>query len=157
MVRLLQEFPIILVQFVLVRVSIPAQNIKLGRKGFIHLTFPHCCSSPKEVRTGTQTGQEAGADAEAMEGMFLTCLLPLACFCIEPRTTSLGMVPPEMSPPTLDQKMPYSWISWRHFLIFCDKSSLCQVDTQNQPVHLSCIFYIECSFFRIVSCVLSLN
>jgi hypothetical protein len=29
----------------------------------------------KEVRTGTQAGQEAGADAEAMEGCFL-----LACF-----------------------------------------------------------------------------
>jgi hypothetical protein len=29
----------------------------------------------KEVRTGTQTGQEAGADAVAMEGCFL-----LACF-----------------------------------------------------------------------------
>jgi hypothetical protein len=29
----------------------------------------------KEVRTGTQTGQEAGADAEAMEGCSL-----LACF-----------------------------------------------------------------------------
>jgi hypothetical protein len=29
----------------------------------------------KEVRTGTQTGQEAGADAEAMEGCYL-----LACF-----------------------------------------------------------------------------
>jgi hypothetical protein len=35
--------------------------------------------------------------------------------------------------------MPYSWISWRPFLkggsILCDNSSLCQVDTQNQPVH----------------------
>jgi len=39
----------------------------LGRKGFIRLTLPHCCSSPKEVRTGTQAGQEAGADAEVME------------------------------------------------------------------------------------------
>jgi hypothetical protein len=47
----------------------------LGRKGFIQLTLPHCCSSSKEVRTGTQTGQEAGADAEAMEGCSL-----LACF-----------------------------------------------------------------------------
>jgi hypothetical protein len=64
---------------VLVRVSIPAQTSrprsKLGRKGFIQLTLPHCCSSPKEVRTGTQAGQEAGADAEAMEGCSL-----LACF-----------------------------------------------------------------------------
>jgi hypothetical protein len=33
------------------------------------------CSSSKKVRTGTQGGQEAGADAEAMEGCFL-----LACF-----------------------------------------------------------------------------
>jgi hypothetical protein len=33
----------------------------------------------KEVRTGTQTGQEAGADAEAMEGCsLLACLLWLA-------------------------------------------------------------------------------
>jgi hypothetical protein len=62
---------------VLVRVSIFAQNImtKLDRKEFIQLTLPHCCPSPKEVRTGTQAGQEAGADAEAMEGCYL-----LACF-----------------------------------------------------------------------------
>jgi hypothetical protein len=44
-------------------------------KGFIQLTLPHCCSSPKEVRTGIQAGQEAGADAEVMEGCSL-----LACF-----------------------------------------------------------------------------
>jgi hypothetical protein len=48
---------------------------KLRRKGFIQLILPYCCSSPKEVRTGTQAGQEAGADAEAMEGCYL-----LACF-----------------------------------------------------------------------------
>jgi hypothetical protein len=42
---------------------------------FIQLIFLHCCLSLKEVRTGTQAGQEAGADAEAMEGCFL-----LACF-----------------------------------------------------------------------------
>jgi hypothetical protein len=47
----------------------------LGRKGFIQLTLPYCCLSPKEVRTGTQAGQEAGADTEAMEGYSL-----LACF-----------------------------------------------------------------------------
>ena len=64
---------------VLVRVSIPGQNImtkkQVGRKGFIQLTRPHCCSSPKDVRTGTQTGHEEGDDAEAMEGCSL-----LACF-----------------------------------------------------------------------------
>jgi hypothetical protein len=48
---------------------------KLGRKGFIQHTLSHCCSSPKEVRTGTQAGQEAGDDAKAMEGCYV-----LACF-----------------------------------------------------------------------------
>jgi hypothetical protein len=65
---------------VLVRVSIPVQTSwprsKLGRKGFIRLTLPYCCSSPKEVRTGTQAGQEAGAVAEAMEGCSLLACLP---------------------------------------------------------------------------------
>jgi hypothetical protein len=74
------------------RVSITAQiswpRNKLGRKGFIQLTLPHCCSLPKEVKTGTQTGQEAETDAEAMKGCyFLACS---ACFLIEPRTTSPG-------------------------------------------------------------------
>jgi hypothetical protein len=49
---------------------------KLGRKGFIQLTFPNCCSSPKEVTTGTQASQEAGADAEAMEGCYLLASFP---------------------------------------------------------------------------------
>jgi hypothetical protein len=35
--------------------------------------------------------------------------------------------------------MPYSWVSWRHFLeggsFLCGNSSLSQVDTPNQPVH----------------------
>jgi hypothetical protein len=52
-----------------------------GKKGSIQLTFLHCCSSPKEVRTETQADQEAGAEAEAKGvgvGMLLTGLLPLA-------------------------------------------------------------------------------
>jgi hypothetical protein len=40
---------------------------QMERKGFIQLTFPHCCSSLKEVRTVNQAGQGAEADAEAME------------------------------------------------------------------------------------------
>jgi hypothetical protein len=74
---------------VLVKVSIPAQTSlpgsKLGRKGFIQLTLLYCCSSPKEVRTGTQAGQEAGADEEAMEGCSL-----LACFHITPTITQFS-------------------------------------------------------------------
>jgi hypothetical protein len=51
------------------------QEASLGGKNLFSLHFPHCCSSPKEVRTRTQAGQEAGADEEAMEGCYL-----LACF-----------------------------------------------------------------------------
>jgi hypothetical protein len=36
---------------------------QVGKKGFIQLILPYCCSPPKEVRTGTQAGQEARADA----------------------------------------------------------------------------------------------
>jgi len=42
------------------------------------------------------SGQEAGADAETMEGCYL--LACSACFLIEPRTTSPGMAPPTMGP-----------------------------------------------------------
>jgi hypothetical protein len=53
--------------------------------------------------------------------MLLTGLFPLACSAcslIEPKTTSSGMTPPTIGPPSLitNWEMPYSWISWRHFL-----------------------------------------
>jgi len=78
--------------------------------------------------------------------MLLTGLLPLpcsACFLIEPRTTSPGTAPSTTSwvlPPwSLVEKMPYSWVSGRHFLkggsFLCDNSSSCQVDKRNQPAH----------------------
>jgi hypothetical protein len=43
---------------------------------FIQLILPHCYSSPKEVRTGIQAGQEAEAEAEAMEGCYLLTCIP---------------------------------------------------------------------------------
>jgi hypothetical protein len=49
----------------------------------------------KEVRTGTKAGQEAGADAEAMEGCYL-----LACFLIEPKTTNQPRVGTTYSGPS---------------------------------------------------------
>ena len=128
---------------VLVRISITAQTLwprsKLGRKGFIQLTLPHCCSLPKEVRTGTQVGQKAGADAEAME----RCSL-LACFpwLAQPALRTELRLPAQrwhhpqgaLSPWSLIEKMPYSWISWRHFpnwsSFLCDNSS-CVKLTQN--------------------------
>jgi hypothetical protein len=50
----------------------------------------------KEVRTGTQAGQEAGADAEAMEGCSYWLASPglLSLLSYRTRTTSPEMVPP---------------------------------------------------------------
>jgi hypothetical protein len=64
---------------VLVRVSIPGQNImtkkQVGEKRVYSVYISILLFITKEVRTGTQAGQEAGADAEVMEGCSL-----LACF-----------------------------------------------------------------------------
>ena len=107
------------------RVSIPAQTSwprsKLGRKGFIQLTHPYCCSSLKEVSTGNQADQKAGADAEAIEGWSLLAYFPGLLSLLSYRTqdyqprdgpTHNGPFPPW----SLIEKMPYNWISWRHFL-----------------------------------------
>jgi hypothetical protein len=49
---------------------------QVGEERVYSVTLPYCLLFiTKEVRTGTQAGQEAEADAEAMEGCSL-----LACF-----------------------------------------------------------------------------
>ena len=99
----------------------------------------------KEVRTGTHVGQEleAGANAEAMEvSCLLACFPWLAqlAFLLNPGPPAQGWHHPHLHHWSLIEKMPYSYISWRHFLkgssFLCDNSSLCQVDTQNQPGQL---------------------
>ena len=69
----------------------------MGKKGFIQLTLPHCCSSSKEFRTGTQAGQEAGADSEAMEGCSVlagfVCQLDTG-WSYHKNGASVGEVPP---------------------------------------------------------------
>ena len=64
---------------VLVRVSIPGQNImtkkQVGEKIVYSAYTSILLFMTEEVRTGTHSGQEAGADAEAMEGCSL-----LPCF-----------------------------------------------------------------------------
>jgi len=46
---------------------------------------------------------------------------------------------------SLVEKMPYSWLSWisSREAPFCDNSSMCQVDTQNQPVQCVCVYMSE--------------
>ena len=55
----------------------------------------------KELRTGTQAGQEAGADAEAMEGCSLLACFPglLSLLSDRTKTTSPETVPPTRGPP----------------------------------------------------------
>jgi hypothetical protein len=58
-----------------------------------HIAVHH----PKDVRTGTQAGQKAGADAEAMEGCSLLARfssLAQPALLIEPKIASPEMVPP---------------------------------------------------------------
>jgi hypothetical protein len=117
---------------------------------YLHIAVHHQRKSGQELTQGRNL--EAEADSEAME----ECLLPLpcsACFLIELRTTSTGMASSTMSwtlPPwSLIEKMPYSWISWRHFLkgssFLCDNSSLCQVDPKTSQ-HKVWILSLVCMF-----------
>ena len=83
--------------YVLVRVSIPWSNImtkkQVGEER-IYLAYTSILLFiTKEVRTGTQAGQEAGADAEAMEGCSL--LACSACSLIEPRLPALRWSQPQ--------------------------------------------------------------
>jgi hypothetical protein len=100
-----------------------------GRKWFNLLTAPGSSSLLKAVRAGTQAGQEPGGKSwcRGQRGMLLTELLLMAlsaCFLIEPRITSPGIVPPTMGwalpHQSLIKKMPYSLvynpILRRHFL-----------------------------------------
>jgi hypothetical protein len=118
------------------------QKRKLGRKGFIQLILPHCYSSPKEVRIGTQTGQGPGGRSWWYRGYAGCCFL--VCFTwlvIEPRKTSPGMAPSTMgwalSNWWIIMKVAYRCISWQRFLnwgsFFSDDFGLCQDNTQNQP------------------------
>ena len=124
----------------------PWSKNKLERRGLIWLTFPHCSLSMKEARTGTQARGKSWSKSHRWVLLTdLLCLAYSACFLIESRTTSPGITSHTMGRAlpawSLIEKMPDSWISWRHFLkgvsFLYDNSSLCQVDRQNQPLQCS--------------------
>lgn len=108
---------------VLVKISIAAKKhrdqSKLWRKGFLCLTLPYHSSSWREVRAGVQTRQELESRSwcRGHEWVLLTDLLFIACsayFLMEPRTTTLRMVPLTITwalpSQSLVRKMPYSWM-----------------------------------------------
>ena len=129
--------------FVLVRVFIPAQTSwprsKLGRKGFIQLICPHCCWSPKDA--GMELKQVRKQELmqrpwrDVPYWLASTGLLSLLSYRTQDYQPSDGPTHKGPSPPwSLIEKMPSSWISWKHFpnwsSFLCDNSSLCQVDTK---------------------------
>jgi hypothetical protein len=92
-------------------------------------------------------------------GMFLAGLLPLACSAcslIEPRLPAQGWHYPQgdLPPWSLIEKMPYIWISWRHFpnwsSFLCNNSSLCQVDTKLDSTLANMIFMFICPFVTVL-------
>jgi hypothetical protein len=125
---------------------------KRGGEGVIQLTRPHCLLF---ITKGSQDRNSHRAGTWEQEMMqrpwrvLLTGLLPMACsacFVIKPRTTSTGVAPPTMGWALLNrwliEKMPYSFISRRHFLnrdsFLSDDTSLCQVDTKPASTESMC-------------------
>jgi hypothetical protein len=74
------SFRCILKVSVLVRVSIPGQKRHdqeaVGEERVYSAYTSILLLSPKRVRTGTQAGQEAGADTEAKEGCYILASFP---------------------------------------------------------------------------------
>jgi hypothetical protein len=126
----------------------------------LYLTLPYYTLSPKEVRTWTHTVQEPGDRSwyRGHGGVLLTVLLPLACsdsLLIEDRTRggTLSMASPPLITNwenALQLDLMEAFPQWRHFFsrgsFLCD--NLCQVDTQNQLVHIcSCLGILICYFW----------
>jgi hypothetical protein len=107
---------------------------QLGRKGFIQLTFSTLPLFTKGSQHWNSSRSGSRSWCRGHGGMFFTGLLSLLSY--RTKTTSPEMVLPtrDLPPWSLIEKMPCSWISWRHFLTWssflCDNSSLCQVDTK---------------------------
>jgi hypothetical protein len=130
---------------------------KSGREGFIWLTFPCDSSSLKEVRTGTQSGQESRSRSwcRGDGGVLLTDLLSMACsacFLIESKTISPGVASSPMSrvPPqqSLIKKLPYRLayspilgrpgLNWGSLI--SDNSVSHQIDVKLSSTHLYSYF-----------------
>jgi hypothetical protein len=132
---------------VLVRVSIPGQNIMTKMQVGEERVYSAYTSTLLFITKGSQDRNSSRSGSRSWcrghGEMLFTGLLPLACLAcslIEPKTTSPEMVLPTrgLFPWSLIEKIPHSWISWRHFpnwsSFLCDNSSCVEL-TQNQPVH----------------------
>jgi hypothetical protein len=89
----------------------------MGRKGFIRLMLSYCCSSPR--KSGLELKQVRKQELmERWRDVPYWLASPGLHSVLSYRTkiTSPEMVPPTrgLSPFITNEKMPYSWISWRY-------------------------------------------
>jgi hypothetical protein len=88
-------------QIVLVRVSIPAQTSlarnKLGRKGFILLTLPYCCSSPRKSGLKLKQGMKQELMQRPWRDVLYWLASPGLLSLLSYRTQTIS---PEIVPPT---------------------------------------------------------
>jgi hypothetical protein len=94
---------------------------KLGRKGFIQLTLPYCSSSPRksglELKQVTKQELMQRPWRDVLYWLVSPGLLSLLSYRTQRLPAQRWSHPQGAFPPlSLIEKMPYSWISWRHFL-----------------------------------------
>ena len=139
-----------LYSLVLVRVSIPAQNIMNKKQVGEERVYSPYTSTLLFITKGSQNWNSHRVETRRQELMQkpwrdaaywlaspgLLRLLSYRTQELQPRDGTIQIEPSH--PWSLVEKMPYSWILWRSFLkggsFLCDNSSLWQIDTQNQPV-----------------------
>jgi hypothetical protein len=133
---------------ILVRVSIPVQTSwprsSWGGKGLFTLHFHIAAHHWKKLGLELKQVREQELMQRPWRDVLYWLASPglLSLLSYRTKTTSPEMAPPTrgLSPWSLIEKMPYSWISWRHFLnwssFLCDNSS-CVKLTQNYPVQVS--------------------
>jgi hypothetical protein len=103
-------------------VSIPAQTScprsKLGRKGLIQLTLPHWGSSPRKsgLELKQVRKQELMQSPWRVVPYWLASPGLLSLLSYRTQDYQLREGPTLKGPFPLIEEMPYSWISWRHFL-----------------------------------------
>jgi hypothetical protein len=137
----------ILLVCVLIRASIlhkhHGQEASWGGKGLFrfhfHIAVHHWRKSGLELKQVRKQELMLRPWRDVLYWIASPGLPPLACSAyslIEPKTTSPEMISPTrgLSPWSLIEKMPCSWISWRHFLnwssFLCGNSSYVKL-TQN--------------------------
>lgn len=127
---------LIQVGFLLLQQSTMTKKTSWGRKDSFglpfHITSHHWRKSGQEPTQGRNP--EAGTDAEAMKGYCLLTCFPWLAHPV-PYRTQAGHHPQWAEPfpcQSLNKKMPYSWILWKHFLswgsLLSDNSSLSQIE-----------------------------